>query len=332
MTLFPNLLIATSIAFLPILASSSTISANGLSTNQALPDLSGVAWIDNDTFLGIHDAKFPEEAGAPRVSLLSLPSELGGTVITPLNVTWPRGVNPGSDLECIARLPDAVQTQDTPRFLIGESGDNDRGSKRIFLSELNNDSLLVTDIVPWPIDIHNVEGCSVTVLDNELIFIFAERAQVSQTTGINWATYLLDPLRFGPVNSVEYLVPSDHHQAEIDPGFRPVTALEIDDNGSILIASAIDPDIDIGPFASQVWLAGRTSSQQDSTGSPISMLDSPQQLASVDGLKIEGLTTRPVGNGSGTEVIIGTDDEFNGGVLRVLPQTVRGNSTSFTSQ
>ncbi|MGA7368994.1 MAG: hypothetical protein WBX01_07690 [Nitrososphaeraceae archaeon] len=331
MTILLAFIMAISIAFLQIFASSSITSADGLPTNQALPDLSGIAWIDNDTFLAIHDAKFPEEATAPRASLLSLPSELGGTVITPLNVTWPQGEDPGSDLECIARLPDAFQTQDTPRFLIGESGDNDRGSKRILLSELNNDSLLVTNTVPWPGDIYNVEGCAVTTIDNELIFVFAERAQGSQNTSINWATLLLDPLRFGPVNSVEYRAASGQ-QAGIDPGFRPVSALEIDDDGNILIASAIDPDVDTGPFASEVWLAGHTSSQQDSTGSPISMLDSPQRLASVDGLKIEGLATRPTGNGSGTELIIGTDDEFSGGVLRVLRQTVSGNTTSLISQ
>ncbi len=298
-----------------ILASCSLTSAGDLSTNQALPDLSGIAWVDDDTFFAIHDAKFPLEAAAPRASLLSLPSQLGGTVITTLNVTWPQGESPGSDLECVARIPDAVQTQDTIRFLIAESGDDDNGPKRIFLSELNNDRLLVINTtVPWPIDIHNVEGCSVTAVDNELVFIFAERAQGSNTTSINWATLLLDPLRFGPVNSLEYRVPSEQQV-----GFRPVSALEIDDTGNIFIASALDPDNDAGPFASEVWLAGRISSHQDSTGSPISLLDSPERLASVDGLKVEGLATRPAKNGSGTEVIIGTDDEFSGGVLRILP-------------
>lgn len=174
--------------------------------------------------------------------------------------------------------------------------------------------LSVINTLPWPIDIHNVEGCSVTAVDNQLLFIFAERAQGSLTTNINWATLFLDPLRFGPVNSLEYRVPSEQQA-----GFRPVTALEIDDTGKIFIASAIDPDNDAGPFVSEVWLAGHISSHQNSTGSPILLLDSPERLASVDGFKVEGLATRPTGNDSSTEIIIGTDDEFNGGVLRVLP-------------
>lgn len=199
--------------------------------------------------------------------------------------------------------------------MIGESGDDGEGPKRIFLSELHNDSLTSNNTVPWPMNIHNVEGCAVTAVDNRLVFVFAERAQGSLTTKITWTPLLLDPLGFGPVNSLEYRVPSEQQA-----GLRPVTALEIDNTGNIFIASAIDPDNDAGPFTSEVWLAGNVSSDQNSTGSPISLHDSPERLASVDGLKVEGLATRPAGNGSDTEVIIGTDDEFSGGVLRILPR------------
>jgi hypothetical protein len=305
----------TFLIFASFLASFSLTSAGGQSINQSLPDLSGIAWIEGDTFFAVHDAKFPDEAAAPRASRLSLPSQLGGTVFTPLNVTWPLGETPSSDLECVARIPDAAQNQDTIRFLIAESGDDDEGPKRIFLSELKNGNLVINNTVPWPLDIHNVEGCSITALDNELVFVFAERAQGSLTTNITSATLFLDPLSFGPVNSLEYKV-SGEQQA----GFRPVTALEIDDTGNIFTASTVDPDNDAGPFSSEVWLAGHTRSDQNSTGSPISLLSSPERLASVDGLKVEGVATRPTGNGSGTEVIIGTDDEFSGGVLRILPQ------------
>ena len=111
-----------------------------------------------------------------------------------------------------------------------------------------------------------MEGCAVTTVSNELVFVFAERAQGSLTTNINWAPLLLDPLRFGPVNSLEYRVPSEQQA-----GLRP--ALEIDNTDNIFIASAIDPDNDAGPFTSEVWLAGNVSSDQNSTGSPISLID-----------------------------------------------------------
>ena len=329
MALFLSIPIA--LALLPIIVLNLPSSADGLSTNQALPDLSGISWIDNDTFLAVHDAKFPSEAASPRANLLTLPSQLGGTVITPLNVSWPQGEDPGSDKECIAKIPDSGQPQDTARFLIGESGDNARGSQRIFLFELNNDTLRGIDSVPWPAQIHNVEGCAVTTVNDELTFLFAERGQGSQNTSIDWATLNLDPLGFGPVNSIDYRIPSEQG-AEIDPGFRPVAALEIDDAGNIFIASAIDPDVDTGPFASEVWLAGHINPDQDPSGSPISLLDSPERLATLDGLKVEGLAARPATNGSGTELIIGTDDEFSGGVLRILPRIMSTDTASLANQ
>lgn len=319
---------AVAIALLPVLLNSTFTSAHGSSTYQTLPDLSGITWIGNDSFLAIHDAKFPQEASAPRANLLSLPAEHGGTVVTPLNVTWPSGENPGSDLECVAQIPD--QTRETTRFLLGESGDNDRGSKRIFLAELDNNTLIANDTVPWPIEIHNVEGCEVTAIGDELIFLFAERAQGSPTTDISMATLLLDPLRFGPVKSVEFRAAVEE-QAGVDPGFRPVSALEVDQDGNLFISSAIDPDIDEGPFWSQVWLAGHIGSDQ-ALEPQIYLLDSPELVASVDGLKVEGLATRPAVNDSGTEVIIGTDDEFHGGVLRVLHKAAIGNTTSLANQ
>lgn len=304
---------------------SSIISASALPTNGTLPDLSGIAWVENDTFLTIHDAKYPKESDLPRASLLALPSSPSGILASPLNTTWPKGETPGSDLECIARLPNTNNaTQNTHSFLIAESGDNDRGSKRIFLSHLNNDSLIVTDSVEWPTNIYNIEGCAVGLANNELLFVWAERSQGSQNTSIDSANLFLNPLKFGSINSSIFTIPSDQH-GKVDDGFRPVSALEVDDNGNILIASAVDPDVDTGPFSSNVWLAGHINSNQSSSSSssPISLLEPPKRLATLDGFKIEGLATRSINSdGLQTEIIVGTDDEDYGGVIRVLPYKV----------
>ncbi|HYN47229.1 MAG TPA: hypothetical protein VER83_00095, partial [Candidatus Nanopelagicales bacterium] len=48
----------------------------GLGRASTLPDLSGLAWIEGDRFLAVHDAKYPDEADRPRVSLLRLPTGL----------------------------------------------------------------------------------------------------------------------------------------------------------------------------------------------------------------------------------------------------------------
>lgn len=47
-------------------------------TAEPMPDISGLAWVERDTFLAVHDAKNPEENHLPRVSLLRLPRSAEG--------------------------------------------------------------------------------------------------------------------------------------------------------------------------------------------------------------------------------------------------------------
>ena len=50
----------------------------GFQRASLMPDLSGLAWIQGDLFLAVHDAKFPDEGDLPRVSLLEIPEGLDG--------------------------------------------------------------------------------------------------------------------------------------------------------------------------------------------------------------------------------------------------------------
>jgi hypothetical protein len=46
---------------------------DSLSSSNPLPDLSGLAWMGEDLFVAVHDAKNPDELDRPRVSILALP-------------------------------------------------------------------------------------------------------------------------------------------------------------------------------------------------------------------------------------------------------------------
>ena len=61
----------------------------GFQPVQRLLDLSGLAWIDGDVFLAVHDAKFPEEPRRARASLLRLPASLDGVEWKPLRPRFP---------------------------------------------------------------------------------------------------------------------------------------------------------------------------------------------------------------------------------------------------
>lgn len=273
-----------------------------------MPDISGLAWVERDTFLAVHDAKNPEENHLPRVSLLRLPRTPEGVSWKPLDVSWPAPAAKSSDLESVARIPG------TSLFLLVESGESSHGARRfsrIFLAELGGESLTIRSATEFPFPIKNVEGSAVARSGDRLVFMWAERGDGQAGTKLSWADLQLGPVRLGALR-----------QAYFSPGkftgknWRPVSAIDIDGKGRIYVASAYDAGDD-GPFASVVWRAGQV---RVSRAGPVAvdLLSAPQQVARLDGLKVEGLAIREVGRGV-SELFVGMDDENYGGALRQIP-------------
>lgn len=266
-----------------------------------LPDFSGLAWIEDDLFVAVHDAKNPEEINRPRVSLLQLPTSLDGIRWRPLPVQWPKPQGKSSDLESIAPIPG------TRDLLLVESGDDKGEFRRIFLARFRPHRLQIVSFMEWPTPIVNVEGSAVARIGERLIFIYAERAQGQSSTQIRWADLELRPLRMGAFQEVTFTCPDP-----IGPNARPVTALEVDSVGWLYAASAFDPGDDNGPFRSVVWRIGEVTLDEDDE--PQLLLDTqPLRLATLDGFKVESLAVRDF------EVFAGMDDENYGGTLRLIP-------------
>lgn len=275
------------------------------------PDLSGLAWLDGDTFLGAHDAKVP---GRPRVSLLRLPAGADAKSQRlrwePVALPWP-APGPAMDLESAARVPG------TPFVLLAESGqasDKDGGQfRRLFLVEHRDGRLRLRRTTEWPVPVQNVEGTAVARAGDRLVFVYAERAQGLKVTTIRWATITVEPaISFGPFREVTLPSP-----IPVGPQARPVTDIAVADDGAIYVASAVDPDADDGPYASSVWRVGRVGI--GAGGEPeVTVDDRPHRVATADGFKIEGLAVRARPGGP-HQVFVGTDDEHFGGALRPLP-------------
>ena len=282
---------------------------SGAAQADLMPDISGLAWCGQDTFLAVHDAKNPEENDRPRVSLLRLPSSAEGLSRRTLEVEWPAPLMESSDLESVARIPG------TPLYLLAESGESShtgRDFRRVFLAELENERLEILSSVRLPGAVTNVEGSAVAKLGGRLIFVWGERGDGQARTKISWAELSLGPLKLGPPR-----------QAYFRPGalggrnWRPVSAIEIDRHGVVYIASAQDPGDDNGPFASIVWRAGRVT--LDRAGRPgIRLFSTPGLVAKLDGLKVEAVAIREEGRDS-SQLFVGVDDENYGGALRPLP-------------
>jgi hypothetical protein len=287
---------------------------------STLLDISGVAWLEDDSFVAIHDGKNDEaESDRPRVSLLLLPADVvtppelareaaGGIYFRNLDVDWPTGKP--NDLESIARIPGSRQ------LLLVESGDDCSEFQRIFLATLGTSyQLSVDEVVAWPdsgradcAGVFNVESSAVFTLGDQLFFVYAERAEGLPHTELRWATLQLGPLRFGPFSSARW-------RARVQgPGVRPIVALDVDAEGHVYAATAYDSGEDDGPFRSFVSRLGQF---RPSPGGAARFVPSGRfaDVARQDGYKIEGVTVRPRADGT-IEAYAGTDDENYGATLR----------------
>jgi hypothetical protein len=299
--------LALSIAILFGCATTIRAHPPGVIRASTLPDLSGLAWVKDDLFISVHDAKRnPEKKYWPRVSFVRLSqSELEGVTWQSLDVEFPGPDGPSSDLESVSRIPGGRG------FLFVESGQEGETARRIFFAVYTNDTLVIESQVPWPVPVENVEATEVCQVGQQLVFLYAERAEGLAATKIKWATLSLHPLEFGLFKEVIY--------EGIDPvgkGARPIVALAVDTDGFIYSASAYDPGNDDGPFRSVAWRIGQMIA--DKNGDPLVQLGEGKRLATLDGLKVESITVRE-SQKSGKQVFVGTDDEHYGGIIRLLP-------------
>jgi hypothetical protein len=266
-----------------------------------LPDISGMTWMSGEDVLVVHDAKRGRPASR-RVGLIRLPTGPTGVHYLPLDVRWPT-TGPSHDLESVARIPG------TQRALLAESGDDGATAPRLFLVELRGTRLDVLETVSWPTSVRNVEATAVVDVDGQLVFVYAERHHDAASTAIRWAPLQLDPLRFGTFEEFRFTTPD---RPAINRG---VVALDTEPSGHLIAAGSHDPDVDGGPFRSRVYRLGRFVSDSDGRIRYDGQL--PERQFTVDGLKIEALTIRPMADGT-PEILYGTDDEDFGGIIRRL--------------
>lgn len=279
---------------------------------QRLLDLSGLAWLGDDRFLVVHDAKNPDELDRVRVSFLKTPASLEGMLWAPLDVAFPD--TPSSDLESASRVPGA------PLVLLVESNDDAGEHRRIFLARVDADGVAVEGVVPWTgfSDAFNVEATAVAPAGDGFLFLWAERASGQQNTVIRWSPMTLDPFAIAaPTGSAPFALPEDLVDAEGAPLYsRPIVAMDIDAAGGLHVAAAYDPegtvaDPDNGPFRSALMRIGTVSA------AGVALDPTVEMTAVADGLKIESVAAME--RDGETWLFIGTDDENYGGTLRRLP-------------
>jgi len=115
------------------------VDAHELVRSLVLPDLSGMAWVEDDLFIGIHDVKHnPEKYNWPRISIVRPPkSELQGVIWQTLDLKFPGREGRTSDMESACRVPGGKA------FLFAESGQEGEHDRRIFYAVYNNGILQI---------------------------------------------------------------------------------------------------------------------------------------------------------------------------------------------
>ena len=274
-----------------------------------LPDLSGLEVAGTDLFIAVHDAKDePDEVDRPRVSLLMSPQDPRGVLWRPMRMDWP--TRPSNDLESVARIGAG------DRYLLCESGNDDPlRSPRIFRALLSGNEIEIEAEVDWPVPISNVEATAVASVQDQLYFLYAERADNQPSTQLNWAPFNPGTMHFGAFQSVTL--------DSLDPEkmARGVVGLDVDPGGRIYTVASFDPeavglpgDPDFGPFRSSVWRVGQIRPAQGAA--TIELDPQPTRVATIDGFKCESVT---LGSESPQPTVyIGFDDENYAGTLRPL--------------
>lgn len=271
--------------------------------SQAKPSYSGLAWVEGDVFLGVHDAKnSAKHRQDPRLSVVRMQEDAVQEQWYSFNADS-RLFRLPSDLESISTLPQGQG------FLLVESGQDPQ--PQIYHLTCEHGAPVTRSQGPWPIPVENVEASEVFAAGQEWYFIYAERAKNKPSTQIRWAPFTINPLAFGTFQEITYTSEGFHGK-----GIRPISAMAIDREGNIYITATYDPGGGVGPFRSIVRKIGRIT--PDGQGKAKVQLHQPLTLATLDGVKVEGLALKE-GAGQEPHIYIGTDDEDFGGIVRPLP-------------
>ncbi|MFI7240645.1 hypothetical protein [Streptomyces qinglanensis] len=302
------------------------VSASGRGEIRAPREFSGIAWLatrkratvpggdeePREVFLVCHDTRDNDaERDLPRLSLVRTPVDPRGIDVQELDVDFPSVPN---DLESIARVPGRDEA-----LLVESNADGDDPDPTIYLARWDRKlNIRIAGSAPWPSTpqpLVNVEATAVATIGGHDYFVYAERAEGSDTTLVNMTRLRIS--RSGRITfGTEWV--SVPFTAAQPPGARPASGMDIDDEGNLYISAAYDPG-DLGPFDSAVYRAARIRPGGPLGAELVPMR--PQLLARSSGLKVEGVA---LVDGS-FPIFISDDDEDYGGLLRQLRVTTPEN-------
>jgi hypothetical protein len=255
--------------------------------------VSGIAVIDNEHFLVVHDRKKKEE---PRLSTVSWKK---GQIPVSSPLPWCDMDNVPVDLEAVTAIPNFPK-----QYFVLES----KGKvTRIQLEDNNTCKVTAKFDLPNAVAESNMEGIGLYCTTDNCVLAWAERGDEKTAAKFSWSLFDVNGNEFKEtVNSFEFNTPYPQVNQ------RSISDIAISPAGNVWVSSASDPS-DIGTFYSAIYDLGAFVEQNSQI-----VWQAAKEVQTVakyeyDNVKIEGLTF------TSDALIMGSEDEILGGRISAKP-------------
>jgi len=293
-----------------------------------LPDISGMAIYDHQSYLVVHDIKSHEVK--PRLGILTVKNGKDQT-LAPVGIDWSSLPRKGNDLESVCAVPGKPG-----EYLAAESGYYKPNTGpvihgtiyHILISKNQSGRFIgkVLQVIQFPDNLKQVEGIAcLPVSEKGYTVILAERGargyQGIIPGTLHWDYLSLEKFQtekqsFSPQGSVSFLTGDTDWCKSADT--RSCSDIFIDNQQRLWISSTQDGG-DNGPFRSVIYLAGKA---RPGANEPVELFPEPHVAWKVEGFKVEAISginkTSAKDNHCPLGLSLGTDDEAFGGTWRNL--------------
>ncbi len=277
---------------------------------REIPGYSGLAKIDGNRFLVVHDTKSQNEGS--RLGILEI-GEGARATYTPLAVgTWPEPWGRSNDMEGVCAMPGRPG-----EFLAVEASFWRGRPRRLLHFEIGARSATVpfaVELPPAGPDDESdgavyYEGIACAAAGDGRTLVILGQYGGDGPARLRWGSYRDGELRFDDVGreGLAVAVPGEWWG-------RPRAIGDLHLDGGLLWAAASEDPGDQGPFRSLIYELARV---EPTESVPVRLLREPRVAWTVDGFKIEALAA-PADLTPGSPLSFGTEDEAYGGVWRPL--------------
>lgn len=253
-------------------------------SDQKSQGISGIAVIDNDHFLVVHDNKKPEQ---PRLNILNWQKNQKPTPLTPLN--W-CDQNLPIDLEAITAIPGHKNN-----YLVLES------KGKVTRIQLEADNAACKTIKQFDLPSatkSNMESLALHCFGKRCLLAWAERGDDKTPAKFSWAGFNIETNSIEKSQSGSFDFKAPYPETDL----RSISDIAIDSKGAVWVSSTSDPGDD-GFFKTALYKIGSFSKEINWTPSKKIAPDTKYEN---ENIKIEALVF------TASDLVMATDDENNG--------------------